>query len=199
MRQVIGWMAVLACGVLWVGTTWLPVRADAPPLKTVPLVDLERYMGRWYEIAAIPMFFERDCTANTTADYTLLPGGMVKVVNGCETVKRQRIFSEGRARVVDPKTNAKLKVTFLNVLGWRFIAGGDYWITALAPDYSHAIVGHPSRKYAWILARQPQLSKETLQALKSSLTLQGYDPCRLMIMPQAGGLQKRQSLCEVVQ
>ena len=113
--------------------TQLPVKswADKTGLKTVASVDLSRYMGKWYEIAAIPMYFERNCHGETTAEYTLLPDGLVKVVNSCDTASHKRIAAEGRAKVTDAKTNARLKVTFLNWFGWRWFAGGDYWITDL--------------------------------------------------------------------
>lgn len=190
-------LGVLANCLLWTGISLPAPAADVQPLPTVASVDLARYMGHWYEIASIPMFFERDCTANTTADYKLLPDGLVKVINSCQTAARKRISSEGRATVIDTTTHAKLKITFLNLLGWRFMAGGDYWITALAPDYSYAIVGHPSRKYGWILSRQPHLPKSILRYLINNLAEQGYDICRFLTMPQPGGFQHRQSLCEL--
>lgn len=175
----------------------LPSPADLPPLQTVASVDLHRYMGHWYEIASIPMLFERDCATNTTADYTLLPDGLIKVVNSCQTAAGKRIAMVGRITVIDPATDAKLKITFLNLLGWRFMAGGDYWITTLAADYSYAIVGHPSRKYGWILSRQPSLSKSILRYLKNNLAEQGYDVCRFLTMPQPGGFQQHHNLCDV--
>jgi apolipoprotein D and lipocalin family protein len=193
MRYITGIFSGLAGGLLLAGAFAMA----AAPLKTVDNVDLDRYMGRWYEIAAMPMYFQRECKANTTADYTLLSNGTVQVVNGCDTGKSKRIFATGRAKVMDKQTNAKLKVTFINFLGWRYIAGGDYWITVLAPDYSYAVVGHPARKYGWILAREPLLSRTTLQEILATLKAQGYDPCRFIAKPQPGGLNSPQSLCEI--
>jgi len=167
------------------------------PVQTVAHVDLKRYMGKWYEIAAIPMFFERKCVGNVSAEYTMLPNGEVAVDNSCETQAGSRIKSIGRARVVDPKTNARLKVTFLNLWGWRFWAGGDYWVIDLDPDYNYAIVGHPTRHYAWILARTPDLSQATLTHLAERLRAQGYDPCQLMTTPQRNGLSQRVPLCQL--
>jgi apolipoprotein D and lipocalin family protein len=171
-------------------------KASKQPLQTVPHVDLKRYMGQWYEIAAIPMFFERRCTSGARAQYRLLPDGLVEVVNSCQTASGERISSTGRARVGDPQSNAKLKVTFVNLLGWRFWMGGDYWIIDLDADYQTAVIGDPSRRYAWILSRTTALPPETLARLQQVLRAQGYDPCRLMIMPQPGGLQVKRSLCD---
>ncbi len=175
-----------------------PAAAGQAPVQTVPQVDLNRYMGQWYELATIPMFFERRCTGNVTANYKLLPNGQVEVLNSCEVKGGHRIVSTGRAKVVDAQTHAKLKVTFLNLFGWRFLAGGDYWIIALDPDYGYAIVGHPTRRYGWILSRTPELPKATLQALSTRLTQQGYDPCLFLTTPQQNGLSERRPLCEVV-
>lgn len=197
MKLRMHWLlgVLLMVGASLVAQAPLAGWAKPAEVKTVPSVDLNRYIGKWYEIAAIPMFFERNCHGNTTAEYTLLPDGLVKVVNSCDNAKRKRITAEGRAKVMDAKSNAKLKVTFLHLFGWRWFAGGDYWITDLAPDYSYALIGHPSRKYAWILSRTPSLPTETLEALSNKLKAQGYNPCELVSQKQNGGLQGRFSLC----
>jgi apolipoprotein D and lipocalin family protein len=170
----------------------------APP-QTVSAVDLSQYMGKWYEIAAIPMFFERQCVANTTAEYAQLVSGEVSVFNSCEKANGKRQSAVGQGRVVDSQSNAKLKISFLNLplLGWQFWASGDYWIIDLAPDYSTALIGHPNRKYGWILARSPKLSTETLNSLSQKLAQQGYTPCDFITMPQTGGITGKQPLCTV--
>lgn len=176
--------------------TALKTKIEAP--QTVDSVDLKRYMGQWHEIAAIPMFFERKCVGNTWATYNLLPNGQVEVKNSCEIKSGQRISSIGRAKVVDSKSNAKLKVTFLNLLGWRFWLGGDYWIIDLDTDYRYAVVGHPSRHYGWILSRTPALPLSILSDIRKKLILQGYDPCLFLTTPQLGGLAEKRSLCQMV-
>ncbi len=174
------------------------VTTSAKAVQTVAHVDLNRYMGQWYEIAAIPMFFERRCVSSAMASYKLLPNGLVEVVNSCAEASGKRISSTGRAKVVDSTSNAKLKVTFVNLLGWRFWAGGDYWILDLDSDYRVAIVGHPTRSYAWILSRTTALPLETLRKLEQTLRAKGYDPCRLVTMPQDGGLTTKRPLCQAV-
>ena len=166
--------------------------------QVVDSVDLKRYMGQWYEIATIPMFFERKCVGNTWATYHLLPNGQVEVKNSCEIKSGQRIASIGRAKVIDSKSNAKLKVTFLNLLGWRFGLGGDYWIIDLDKDYRYAVIGHPSSHYGWILSRTPALSMPVLNDLSKKLTSQGYDPCLFITMPQLGGFVEKRPLCHLV-
>ena len=123
-----------------------------PPLQTVPRVELDRYVGTWYEIASFPQSFQRGCTG-TTATYSLRDDGQVDVVNRCRkgALDGPEEVARGRARVVDATTGAKLEVSFFRPF-W-----GDYWIVDLGADYEYAVVGHPGRDYLWILSRTPTL------------------------------------------
>lgn len=173
--------------------------AFAQELPVVDHVDLTRYVGRWYEIASIPQSFQKQCIGNTQAEYEFLPQtGEIKVLNSCQTEKGDRTQSEARAKVVDPESNAKLKVTFVNIGGrWIYLFGGKYWIINLEENYQYAIVGHPNREYGWILARNPILPQETLKELADFLKTRGYDPCKFLISPQDGGLTEKKPLCEI--
>lgn len=142
-------------------------------LQTVSHVDLTRYLGRWYEIARYPTHFEKDCASDVTATYTQLSGGKIEVLNECREVDGQVTRSKGTARVVDKRTNAKLKVTFF----WPF--SGNYWIIDLAPDYSYAVVGEPNRKYLWILSRSSQLTESVYGQIVTRVRELGYDPSGL--------------------
>ena len=124
--------------------------AEDAPLRTVAGVDLDRYLGTWYEIASYPAWFQKGCTGST-ATYSLQTDGRIRVVNQCfrKSLDGPRKTSTGKAVVVDGSSNAKLKVWFF----WPF--KGDYWIIDLDPDYRWAVVGVPSRKYLWILSRTP--------------------------------------------
>ena len=150
-----------------------PAKGSAE-LQVVDQVDLSRYLGKWYEIAHIPVFFQKGCAGGTTATYTLIKEGTVGVVNQCCTSDGQKKVARGRAWVVDKKTNAKLKVSFLNILGFHPFAG-DYWIIDLGPNYEYAVVGHPSRSIGWILSRTPSLSPDVLKGIAERLQAQGYD------------------------
>ena len=114
---------------------------DLPPLEVVAQVDLKRYLGKWFEIASYPAWFQRGCTAST-AEYSLLDDGKIRVVNRCrkKSLDGPLKTSTGKAVVVDTATNAKLKVWFF----WPF--KGNYWIIDLDPDYRWAVVGEPKRK-----------------------------------------------------
>ncbi len=150
-------------------------------LATVESVDLTRYAGTWHEIARYPNRFQRDCTRGTTAGYTLLGDDRVQVINRCLRADGSEMSVSGVAEVVDTQTNAKLKVSFLpRWLRWSGIGRGDYWVLYLTPDYRIAIVGEPSRRYLWILARTPRLSDDEYAALMPKIRAAGYAPERLV-------------------
>ena len=138
------------------------------PVVTVPAVDIARYGGKWFEIASFPMFFQRNCIGDTTAEYGLNADGTLSVLNRCRT-KSGFDEAKGKATIVDGSNNARLKVSFF----WPF--KGDYWVIGLDPDYRWALVGNPNRKYLWVLSRTPQLSKELLDVALKVATEQGFD------------------------
>jgi apolipoprotein D and lipocalin family protein len=136
-------------------------------LEVVPHVELEKYLGKWYEIARLPFRFEDGCT-DITATYSLSKDGNVSVLNEC--LKDGKLKqAKGKAKVVDKKTGAKLKVTFF----WPFSA--DYWIINLGENYDYAVVGSPSRKYLWILSRTPQMDDKLFSQLVESVKSKGFN------------------------
>ncbi len=145
-----------------------------PPLQTVPKVDLDRYMGTWYEIASFPQRFQKGCVASK-ATYSLRSDGRVSVLNECrdKTLDGKLRTAKGTAWVVDKSTYAKLKVRFF----WPF--SGDYWIIDLGADYEYAVVGHPKRTYLWILSRKPRMDSKTYEGILQRLKAQAYDISRL--------------------
>lgn len=145
-----------------------------PPLTTVPHVDLDRYLGEWYEIARYPNRFEKECDSDVTAVYSLRKDGRIGVVNSCRKEDGAPKESSGYAKIVDNKSNAKLKVTFF----WPFY--GDYWIIDLDPDYRYAVVSEPGRKYLWVLSRTPQMDPAQYQQVLSRIRELGFDPARLI-------------------
>ncbi|MFN3303826.1 MAG: lipocalin family protein [Roseateles sp.] len=151
--------------------------ADTPPLPTVAQVDLARYAGAWYEIALLPNRFQRQCVADTQARYWL-DGERVEVLNRCRRADGSVEDIQGHAKVVQGSGNARLRVTFF----WPFY--GDYWVLALDADYRHVLVGAPSRKYAWVLSRTPQLDEATLQALLDRAGELGFDKTAFRRTPQ---------------
>ena len=141
-------------------------------LEVVPHVELEKYLGKWYEIARLPFRFEDGCT-DVTATYSLSKDGNVSVLNEC--LKDGKLKqTKGKAKVVDKNTGAKLKVTFF----WPFSA--DYWIINLGENYDYAVVGSPSRKYLWILSRTPQMDEKLFFQLVESVKSKGFNVEKLI-------------------
>jgi len=141
-------------------------------LEVVSYVELNKYLGKWYEIAHLPFRFEDDCT-DITATYSLSKDGNVSVLNECLRDGKLK-QAKGKAKVVDKNTGAKLKVTFF----WPFSA--DYWIVDLGKDYDYAVVGTPNRKYLWILSRTPQMGDQLFSQLIESAKSKGFDVNKLI-------------------
>ncbi len=178
VREILPLLAVLYCLIVLGGC--IP-DAKYPPLSTPARVDINRYLGRWYEIARIDHSFQKDCVAST-AEYSLRPDGDIRVINSCrkDTPDGPLRSVEGRAWVVDKDTNAWLQVRFF----WPFL--GDYVIIDLdEKNYDYAVVGHPSRDYLWILSRSPQMEAELYGKLLERIAKQGYDLNRISKYPQA--------------
>jgi lipocalin/uncharacterized protein YbjT (DUF2867 family)/ligand-binding SRPBCC domain-containing protein len=162
-------------------------RAQAPLVRTVPFVDLNRYAGDWFEIARFENRFQRQCVGDVRASYARRADGRIAVVNRCRTANGQT-EARGVARLVDEPTHAKLKVRFAPAwLSWLPPVWGDYWIIGLAPDYSWAVVGDPGREYLWILARTPRLDSESMAAARTAAQDNGFDVGRLVQTPQDAG------------
>ena len=148
-------------------------QSDSQP-ETVKHVDLKKYVGLWYEIAKIPNRFQKNCRKNTTAEYKIMDDGRIEVTNTCIEDDGEKNIAKGVAKVVDKKTNAKLEVSFFSILGIRPF-WGDYWIIGLGNNYNYAVIGHPDRKYGWILSRTPKMSEENLKEAFNILTKNGYN------------------------
>ena len=168
------YMVIVLCVTLFFFSSMGTAMSEAP-LSVVSIVDLNRYLGKWYEIARYPAWFQKGCV-RATAQYSLLDNGKIQVVNRCykDSLDGALKESKGKAEVVDTTTNAKLKVWFF----WPF--KGDYWVIDLSPDYQWAVVGEPSRKYLWILSRTPVMDETVYQGILERLPGKGYDPDKLI-------------------
>jgi apolipoprotein D and lipocalin family protein len=171
--------------VVAVGGALAYLRATRPPVinPAVPepakSVDIERYAGKWYELARHENRFEKGLDA-VTADYALRPDGKVEVINSgvLGWPAGEFSFVEGRAIIVDD-SNAKLKVSFFG----PFYAG-DYWILDHADDYGWSIVGEPSGRYLWVLSRTARPAPADFEALMQRVADLGYDRWALRITRQ---------------
>ncbi len=144
------------------------------PLQTVDFVDVERYMGNWYEIARLPMPYQKQCVANVTANYHLNDDGSITVTNRCQTASGDWSVSQGLAKAVSDD-NSKLTVTFLpKWLRWLPVGDAPYWVMALDDKYQTAMVGQPSREYLWILSRTPVMNNAVYEAYLNQAKDAGY-------------------------
>jgi apolipoprotein D and lipocalin family protein len=151
---------------------------DGVPLDTVEGLDIDRYLGKWYEIARLPFRVQEGCVA-TTATYTRIDAKNIRVVNACREERFDGKLRSATARAwVAGDDPARLKVQFF----WPFRA--DYWVIALDPEYRRAMVGLPSRKYLWILAREPSMSEAQYRGLLERAAAPGYDVSRMQRTPQ---------------
>ena len=158
-------------------STRQPGRAELQPIARY--VDLDRFMGDWYVIAHIPIFLEKDAY-NAVESYELADDGSIPT-----TLKFNKGSFTGPLKTMHPKgfvynkqTNAEWRMQFL----WPFKAA--YLITYLSDDYQTTIIGVPSRKYAWIMARTKTLPDAEYAVLMKELKRQGHDISKLRKVPQ---------------
>lgn len=174
LLAIIYFLALIGCSQMNVEQT--------KPLQTVAHVDLNRYVGTWYEIARFSHKFQEGCVGSR-ATYSLRDDGKINVLNECYdgSFSGKLRSAKGKAWVVDKHSNAKLKVSFF----WPF--AGDYWIIELGKDYEYAVIGHPEKKYLWILNRTPQMDENLYLEILNRLKKQDYDITKLIRSPQQEG------------
>ncbi|MFP5410980.1 MAG: lipocalin family protein [Gammaproteobacteria bacterium] len=158
-------LALILCTAAFLGAGCAGPRT---PLPTVETVDLDRYAGRWYEIAHLPNRFQAKCLSDTRATYTR-EGERITVLNECRTKDGSLDSARGIARVVEGSGNGKLRVSFFRPFY------GNYWILARDPDYRWVLVGEPTRRYAWILARTSRLDPDIRETLFARAAALGFD------------------------
>lgn len=146
---------------------------------TVKELDINRYMGKWYEIARFPHSFEKSLVG-VTATYSQRDDGKIRVINegNKNTLGGKQSKAEGKAKIPNKKEPGKLKVAFF----WNFYA--DYYVLELDANYQYAMIGSSSDKYFWILSRTPQMDSKTYDMLLEKARLRGYDLKKLIKVPQ---------------
>lgn len=169
------------CTALALGGCATAPDAGPMPPKTVDHVDFKRYQGKWYELARLPMYFQRDC-AQSEAHYNLRADGSVGVLNRCLTLKGEWQEASGSATPQVPGKTDKLWVEFDNWFSTILpgVAKGDYWVLYISDGYETALVGNPDRKYLWLLSRTPTVTAVERESLLAKARQQGYDTTRLI-------------------
>jgi apolipoprotein D and lipocalin family protein len=153
---------------------WILNGCKAPKdLPTVPEVDINKYAGKWFEIASFPSTFQKHCKC-TFAEYTITDKGYLKVYNQCIDKRNGKIIDiTGKAFPVEGSNNSKLKVQFFALFK------APYYIIDLDENYDYALVGSPDRDYLWILCRTTSMSDETYQKLCNKAQSLGFDVSKL--------------------
>jgi apolipoprotein D and lipocalin family protein len=153
----------------------------ATEVESVPDLDIGRYAGEWHEIARLPMFFQRKCVSDITAQYTLNEDGQIGVVNRCRNDDGELEQAEGVARRVEGHPG-RLQVRFApDWLSWMPFTWADYWVIALDSEYQWAVIGEPGRDYLWILSRTPELGRTQFDQIKARVVDMGYELDELII------------------
>jgi apolipoprotein D and lipocalin family protein len=165
-------------------SVWAPLAsAQAPssepspvPLEAIASLDVQRYMGTWYEVAKYPNWFQKRCIANTSATYAVQPNGMLQVLNRCQKEDGSITDALGEAKQVGDANSPKLKVRFAPAwLSFLPFVWGNYWVIDLDSQYQLAAVSEPSRKYLWILSRTQTVEPKAYEALLQRLKQQGFN------------------------
>lgn len=157
-------------------------------------VDLKKYAGTWYQVAAIPQPYTLQCANNTTAHYESINETTISVRNSCGTVLGQESFIDGSATV---RSQASLRVNFPGVPFQNDDGPTNYRITYLADDYSLAIVGSPNRSAGFVLSRSPQLSSEQWQMVRSTVESRGWWSCAFVTVPMTNGRSDAVPVCSL--
>lgn len=168
-------------------------------VETIPSLDLNRYLGKWYEVSSIPAFFQKKCVQDTTAEYKLLETGKIDVINSCRQANGKMQVANGLAEIKNTETNAELGVSFVPLLNHFGFFQGQYKVLAIGENYEYSLVGTDNLKFGWILSRTPALSVDTLVVIEKEIRRQGYDSCSFLMSLQTGGAYvERVPLCEAV-
>jgi apolipoprotein D and lipocalin family protein len=193
------WIALAASVLTWTTTAHAePANVGLAPLAPIASLDVERYLGRWYQVAAVPQPFNLDCARDTTTAYSMIDPTNIKVVNTCTTWSGGANGIVGNARVSDSVTNAQLHVSFPGI---PFQSSPDgptnYIVTYIAQDYSWALVGDPMRFSGFVLSRVPSLSDAAWREIRFTVESRGYNSCLLLTSPLSAGRQDIRPLCGV--
>ena len=183
LLSILAFVFVLAAHPIFVDDS----AAGEDDVRAVESLDLQLYAGQWYEIARLPNRFQRDCVGSVTATYVLRDDGRIDVINRCQKVGGEMMEATGIARLASKEGPAsKLKVRFAPAFtSFLPFVWADYWVIDLASDYSYAVVGHPDRKYLWILSRTPTMDDRLYEEIVGRIVQQEFDADRLVRTQQS--------------
>ncbi|HET9762849.1 MAG TPA: lipocalin family protein, partial [Casimicrobiaceae bacterium] len=187
------------CPSMAIGIAMLSFASSATALTPLADFNAQRYLGKWYEIAAMPGAFRNQCARDVQVDYSLEDSGALIVRNQCLRPDGTTLQSEGRGRILDGGVPAVLKVTFVQGLGlWWYPFGRNQTVIAAGRRGEWLVIGDPSLHYGRVLAREPTLDDAALRVVDAALAAESYDRCAFVIKPQAGGRNQLRRLCDEI-
>jgi apolipoprotein D and lipocalin family protein len=178
----------------------LAVLAPAAALTPLPDFKLDGYVATWYEIASIRGFLQSRCARDTRTEYSIGENGSLVLESKCLRADGTAERSEARARPMDPALPSVLKITGVHMLGiWWYPFGRESIVVARGPERRWLAVGHPSLRYARILAHSPALADDDLRSAAAALADAQFDLCAMVLTVQTEGRRQPARLCDVVQ
>jgi apolipoprotein D and lipocalin family protein len=164
-------ITLIMAPLLVAGCTGMPTGVEP-----VSDFELDRYLGKWYEIARLDHSFERGMQ-NVTAEYSMRDDGGVRVLNrGYKTDKGEWDEAEGRAYFVEESDQGYLKVSFFGPFY------GSYVVFELDDDYRYAFISGPDTSYLWLLAREPVIDEALFERFKTRARELGFNPDDLIVV-----------------
>ena len=177
MKKILALMILFGCSLNAVATD----AAGTEALSAIDTLDVPRYMGKWFEIARYPNWFQKKCVSDSSAEYSMRADGRVQVVNRCRLGNGDVKEAIGTARHIGGSTSAKLKVSFVQPwLSFIPAVWGDYWVIDLDNQYQLVAVSEPCRNYVWILARTPTFEQKIFDAMLDRLKCRGFESDKLI-------------------
>lgn len=166
--------SVLAATVLILLTGCLGIPENVSPVSNF---DLDRYLGKWYEIARLDHSFERGLE-DITAEYSMRDDGGVTVVNrGYSIEDKKWEMAEGRAYFVRNSSSGHLKVSFFGPFYGSYIV-----FEVDEANYEYAFVSGPNESYLWLLSRTPELPQNIIEKFKQTSKELGFDTSKLIFV-----------------
>lgn len=147
-----------------------PLTASAAAPEPKKPMEVDRFMGRWYEILRTPNDMQKNCFAADEV-WSRNPNGNFSIVQSChrDSPSGATRVMHTSARILDPGRNAKFLASFM-----AGIFKQQYWVLDRADDYAWCIVGTPEGKYVWLIAREPELPAGQVASLKTRIKALGY-------------------------
>lgn len=165
--------------------TFASAQSSTQKLETVNPFELNKYLGKWYEIAKYPNRFQKQCVGNVTATYSKKSNARIEVLNECLKKDGAMEAAKAEGKFANNGSTSKLKVRFApGILSFLPFVWANYWVIDLGSDYEYAVVGEPDRKYFWILSREPAMNDLTFQNILKRAEAMGYDSGKVVKTPQ---------------